>query len=163
MRTRPLLFVLASLTLSQATLAETYYNPANPASNTGVTTGTDLYKTIGCPGSGLLEKTCDETVQPVRAVIADIPVIPATLEQPAQVEVVAAPVVVDQQVPAIVATAPVVNDRLTPAVNNSESSVASVYPNSISFEECYSQISKQINENLRNSANIFNFAAAGVK
>jgi OOP family OmpA-OmpF porin len=35
-----------------------YYNPANPASSSGMTTGYELYKTIGCPGRGLLEPPC---------------------------------------------------------------------------------------------------------
>lgn len=35
-----------------------YYNPANPASASGKTTGYELYKTIGCPGRGILEAPC---------------------------------------------------------------------------------------------------------
>lgn len=38
--------------------AEPYYNPANPASPTGKTTGYELYQTIGCPGQALLNGTC---------------------------------------------------------------------------------------------------------
>ncbi|MGA7178622.1 MAG: peptidoglycan-binding domain-containing protein [Thiobacillaceae bacterium] len=35
-----------------------YYNPSNAASPTGDTTGYELYKTIGCPGKGLLDPGC---------------------------------------------------------------------------------------------------------
>ncbi len=38
--------------------AEPYYNPANPASPTGKTTGYELYPTIGCPGQALLNGKC---------------------------------------------------------------------------------------------------------
>jgi OmpA-OmpF porin, OOP family len=44
-----------------------YYNPANPASATGMTTGYELYKTIGCPGRGILEAPC---AGPVAAKVA---------------------------------------------------------------------------------------------
>lgn len=36
-----------------------YYNPANPASPTGFTSGYELYRTIGCPGRALLDKPCE--------------------------------------------------------------------------------------------------------
>lgn len=35
------------------------YNPANTASPTGYTIGHELFRTIGCPGRGLLEKPCE--------------------------------------------------------------------------------------------------------
>jgi OOP family OmpA-OmpF porin len=35
-----------------------YYNPANAASSTGQTVGYELFKTIGCPGRGILEAPC---------------------------------------------------------------------------------------------------------
>jgi len=35
-----------------------YYNPANAASSSGLTTGHELFKTIGCPGRGILEAPC---------------------------------------------------------------------------------------------------------
>jgi len=41
--------------------AEPYYNPANPASATGKTTGYELYSTIGCPGQALLNGACVTT------------------------------------------------------------------------------------------------------
>ena len=31
-----------------------FYDPSNAASSTGKTTGFELYRTIGCPGKGLL-------------------------------------------------------------------------------------------------------------
>jgi len=35
-----------------------FYDPSNPASPTGKTTGYELYRTIGCPGRQLLDKEC---------------------------------------------------------------------------------------------------------
>lgn len=40
-----------------------YYNPANPASSSGMTSGYELYKTIGCPGRGILEAPCAGPVE----------------------------------------------------------------------------------------------------
>lgn len=37
----------------------TFYNPSNAASPTGYTVGHELFRTIGCPGRGLLEKPCE--------------------------------------------------------------------------------------------------------
>ena len=66
--------LLASLNV----LAETpYYNPSNPASSTGKTTGYDLYKTIGCPGRGLLEAPCAGSVEAKVAVPVAAPVVKA--------------------------------------------------------------------------------------
>ena len=47
----------------QAQAAEPYYNPANAASSSGKTTGYELFKTIGCPGKGILETPCKEPVE----------------------------------------------------------------------------------------------------
>lgn len=61
------LLLLSSLTIALASAgishaqAGKYYDPSNAASPTGVTTGANLYKTIGCPGRGLLEAPCDES------------------------------------------------------------------------------------------------------
>lgn len=41
--------------------AAPYYDPSNEASGSGKTSGYELYKTIGCPGQGLLEKSCGDT------------------------------------------------------------------------------------------------------
>jgi OOP family OmpA-OmpF porin len=35
-----------------------FYDPSNPASKSGITTDYDLYRTIGCPGRGLLDAPC---------------------------------------------------------------------------------------------------------
>jgi outer membrane protein OmpA-like peptidoglycan-associated protein len=37
-----------------------YYNPANTASSSGKTSGYELFRTIGCPGRGILETPCKE-------------------------------------------------------------------------------------------------------
>ena len=46
-----------------------YYNPANAASSSGLTVGYELFKTIGCPGRGILEAPCTGPVaaQPAAA------------------------------------------------------------------------------------------------
>ena len=49
---------LALFAAAQAQAAEPYYNPANAASSSGMTSGYELYKTIGCPGRGILEAPC---------------------------------------------------------------------------------------------------------
>ena len=49
---------LVLLALGSAAQAGTYYDPTNSASSSGKTTGYELYKTIGCPGRGLLEPAC---------------------------------------------------------------------------------------------------------
>lgn len=36
-----------------------FYDPRNGASSTGYTIGHELFRTIGCPGRGLLEKPCE--------------------------------------------------------------------------------------------------------
>jgi OOP family OmpA-OmpF porin len=52
-----------------------YYNPANTASGSGKTTAYELYKTIGCPGRGILEAPCKEPAAP--AAPAAVPAKPA--------------------------------------------------------------------------------------
>lgn len=37
----------------------TFYDPSNPGSPTGKTTGYELFRTIGCPGRQLLDRPCD--------------------------------------------------------------------------------------------------------
>ena len=74
--------------------AETpYYNPSNAASPTGMTIGHELYKTIGCPGRGLLDKPCagEVVIQPT-AVAEPVPVpvaqpVPAPVAAPVPVPV----------------------------------------------------------------------------
>jgi len=54
--------LLGFSSMSAAVLAETrFYDPTNVG---GKTTGFELYKTIGCPGRGLLDPPCKEEVQP---------------------------------------------------------------------------------------------------
>jgi len=60
---------LLSIGILHAQAAETpYYNPANAASSTGLTSGYELFKTIGCPGRGILETPCAAPVAPVAPV-----------------------------------------------------------------------------------------------
>ena len=54
---------LLSAGVLHAQAAEPYYNPANAASNSGKTIGYELYKTIGCPGRGILDTPCKEPVE----------------------------------------------------------------------------------------------------
>jgi outer membrane protein OmpA-like peptidoglycan-associated protein len=55
---------LVLFALSGTAQAGPYYDPSNAASNTGKTTGFELYKTIGCPGRGLLDPPCAEDAAP---------------------------------------------------------------------------------------------------
>ncbi|MFP5409153.1 MAG: OmpA family protein [Gammaproteobacteria bacterium] len=50
-----------------------YYNPANAASPSGYTTDYKLYKTIGCPGRGLLDAPCKEAAPTQAAAPAKAP------------------------------------------------------------------------------------------
>lgn len=55
--------ISVALLVAGAAQAEVpYYNPANAAGSNGMTTGYDLYQTIGCPGRGILEAPCAEPV-----------------------------------------------------------------------------------------------------
>lgn len=66
------------LAMTGAAQAAPYYNPANPASSTGMTSGYELYKTIGCPGRGILDAPC---VEPAAAKAAPAPAAtPAPLD-----------------------------------------------------------------------------------
>ncbi len=64
--TRITLFV--ALTAAGAMSAQAadapYYNPANTASQSQLTTGHELYRTIGCPGRQLLDPVCKEPAAP---------------------------------------------------------------------------------------------------
>jgi peptidoglycan-associated lipoprotein len=59
-----------------------YYNPTNPASPTGFTTGYKLYRTIGCPGKELLGIPC--IVPPPPEEISKV--TPATVSMPETVK-----------------------------------------------------------------------------
>ena len=56
--------------IMQAHAADPYYNPANAASSTSKTIGYDLYKTIGCPGKGILDVPCKEPLEAKAAPVA---------------------------------------------------------------------------------------------
>jgi outer membrane protein OmpA-like peptidoglycan-associated protein len=73
----------ALLAAAPAQAAESpYYNPSNPASASGMTSGYELYKTIGCPGRGILEAPC---AAPVAAKPAPKPMAPAKVaDKPAE-------------------------------------------------------------------------------
>jgi OOP family OmpA-OmpF porin len=55
-----------------------YYNPTNAASSSGLTVGYELFKTIGCPGRGILEAPCAGPVvaQPVAPAAPAVVVAP---------------------------------------------------------------------------------------
>jgi OOP family OmpA-OmpF porin len=80
--------VLSSLSIAlltsglvQAQAAETpYYNPSNAASSNGMTIGYELFKTIGCPGRGILEAPC---AGPIAAKPAAPAPTPAPAAEPA--------------------------------------------------------------------------------
>lgn len=72
-----------------------YYNPTNPASPTGFTTGYKLYRTIGCPGKELLGIPCVVPPPPVEAVAAKS--APVNKAMPVATQPEAAPVVTEAQ------------------------------------------------------------------
>jgi outer membrane protein OmpA-like peptidoglycan-associated protein len=79
-----------------------YYNPSNPASPTGFTTGYELYRTIGCPGKALLDKPCDVPAPTPVATPAPEPVAPPPVAEPAPAPVAEpAPVVQPAPAPAV--------------------------------------------------------------
>lgn len=63
MQTKPLISILGAALLSAGAVSAhaadgRFYDPRNAASPTGFTIGYELYRTIGCPGQGLLGKPC---------------------------------------------------------------------------------------------------------
>jgi uncharacterized repeat protein (TIGR01451 family) len=84
-----------------------YYNPSNSASSTGITSGAELSKTIGCPGKGILDAGCVNSVE----------VKPAPVAAPAPAPV---PVVIAAPAPT---PAPVVKAAPVPAASNTVDSV----------------------------------------
>ncbi|WP_206199313.1 hypothetical protein [Parasulfuritortus cantonensis] len=92
---RVALFALSSLCaglfVAASAQAETYYDPSNVGSPTGVTVGSELYRTIGCPGKALLDPSCKEEQKPAPVVVVE----PAPAPAPAP-----APVVVVEPAPA---------------------------------------------------------------
>lgn len=59
--------LLSAAAVSAHAAQEPFYNPGNPASPTGYTTGYELFRTIGCPGRELLAKPCEVPPAPVVA------------------------------------------------------------------------------------------------
>ncbi len=104
-----LVSALFSVGIGQALAqSEPYYNPANAASPTGITTGAELVKTIGCPGKGILDASCQQAPAPAAKPA------PAPVVKPAPV-IAPAPVVAPAPAPAPVAKAapaPVVSNTL---------------------------------------------------
>lgn len=80
-----------------------YYNPANPASATGMTTGADLVKTIGCPGKGILDAGCTNNVE-VKPAPAEVKPAAATKPAPVQAAAPAPAPAVQSAAPAPVAS-----------------------------------------------------------
>jgi outer membrane protein OmpA-like peptidoglycan-associated protein len=72
MKLKPLAF-LVLFALGGAAQAGTYYDPSNAASNSGKTSGFELYKTIGCPGRGLLDPPCPGDVAAAKPAPAPAP------------------------------------------------------------------------------------------
>ena len=66
MRVTPFLFSVLGATLISAGVVSaqaaegTFYDPTNAASPTGKTIGYELFRTIGCPGKGLLDTPCKD-------------------------------------------------------------------------------------------------------
>lgn len=58
---------------SQAMAQPRYYDPSNAGGNAGNTNGYELYKTIGCPGRGLLDAPCREDKPVAKAAPAPVP------------------------------------------------------------------------------------------
>lgn len=50
---------MSAYAADEAPSGATFYDPSNPASPTGKTTGYELFRTIGCPGRQLLDRPCD--------------------------------------------------------------------------------------------------------
>lgn len=106
MRPAPLLIATTLFAAAGISHAASYYDPSNTASQSGLTNGHDLYRTIGCPGMGLLDPACQE--DPARTVEAPAPAnAPIAVAPPAPVS---APTTVETAVPAsapVTAEAPV--------------------------------------------------------
>lgn len=78
------LTVLVLMTLGATAQAGTYYDPTNAASSSGKTTGFELYKTIGCPGRGLLDAPCPGDVAAAKPAPKPAPApAPAAAPKPA--------------------------------------------------------------------------------
>lgn len=140
---------LVSIATAQAEPVGTpYYNPANEASETGNTSGSNLYKTIGCPGRGLLDPACQEEAAALPQAATPAPVAAATPAVTTEVQPGAAPA----ERPAMVVS----EEKAAPAVSAAvTSNVPASQPGGIKFEECYSDFVKVAADSFRNSAAAF--------
>lgn len=92
MRTSPLFFsILSAALISMGAVSAhaadgKYYDPSNAASKSGNTVGYELYKTIGCPGKGLLDKECPTAAAPKAAEPAEAAPVVAPVPAPAPVD-----------------------------------------------------------------------------
>ena len=108
MRTTPFLFSILGATLISAGAISAhaaegvFYDPSNAASPTGKTIGHELYRTIGCPGRGLLDTPCPAPAPEKVAVAPE----PAPAPAPAYVAPAPAPA------PAYVAPQPAAPQKL---------------------------------------------------
>lgn len=96
--------LLSAAAVSAHAAQEPFYNPGNPASPTGYTTGYELFRTIGCPGRELLAKPCEVPPAPVVAAPEPAPE-PAPLAAAPEPE--PAPALAPEPAPAPLAVAPV--------------------------------------------------------
>ena len=83
MQLKPLSLALLLACASAAQAQAVFYDPTNKASNTGKTTGFELYGTIGCPGRGLLDPPCPAPVAAKPAPAPTPVVAPAAPAAPA--------------------------------------------------------------------------------
>lgn len=96
MRTTPFLLSILGATLISAGAISAhaaegvYYDPSNAASPTGKTVGHELFRTIGCPGRGLLDTPCPA---PAPEKVAAAEPVAAPAPAPAYVAPAPAPVV----------------------------------------------------------------------
>lgn len=69
-----------------------FYDPSNAASPTGKTTGYELFRTIGCPGRGLLDTPCPVPPEPAPPPVVESPApAPAPKPEPAALAPAAEP------------------------------------------------------------------------
>ncbi|HRH81549.1 MAG TPA: CARDB domain-containing protein [Thiobacillaceae bacterium] len=101
-----------------------YYDPSNPASSSGRTSGYELTNTIGCPGKGILDAGCQQPkpVQPVKKAEPK-PLPPVVESKPAPKPApapVAAPVVksgpISMDTGARLATGPIMSEQTVTAL-----------------------------------------------
>lgn len=87
---RPLLAAMLAAAAAPVVAQSPYYNPANPSSETGKTSGHELFDTIGCPGQGILGTGCKgapaPAAAPAKPAAAPAPVVEAKPAKPAEVQ-----------------------------------------------------------------------------